>query len=376
MFRATILLLACVAYARADGHCSMEEARIHQLEHQLAQVTSNNQALAAAGGMSAMNMLVGFLSGYAGSAHKQQQCGNSCGDLEERIRVLEEHMMHVDEEHSGTWSYEGSDGPEFWYMMAEECAGNGQTPIDFVTSDAVTNTSLTSFQYLDSINAASFEQTSMTLTNNGHALQVNFADPFDVDGTENGEYYLPGDYQMLQFHLHWASDIKHGGSEHTVDGEYYFGEMHIVMKNKKYPEVAEALQHQDGLAVLGFFINIEGEDNQGFEQLLQPIRDGHVVYKGDEYNYPTPVVLNQLMPENLENYWRYEGGLTTPPCSEAVIWTVFHDTLNISDAQARFLMTSLYHGYADDEHNHLINGNYRPIQPLNGRVVSTNAGGM
>jgi carbonic anhydrase len=108
---------------------------------------------------------------------------------------------------------------------------------------------------------------------------------------------------------------------------------------------------------------------------LQPIRDGHVVYKGDTYNYPTNVDLSQLMPENMSDYWRYEGSLTTPPCSEAVIWTVFHDTLNISHDQAEFLMNNLYHGPEDDDHhNEVIKGNYRPIMPLNGRVVSTSVG--
>ena len=50
--------------------------------------------------------------------------------------------------------------------------------------------------------------------------------------------------------------MEHGGSEHTVDGEYYFGEMHIVHMNLKYGNVSEALKHSDGLAVLGFFVHV------------------------------------------------------------------------------------------------------------------------
>ena len=52
-------------------------------------------------------------------------------------------------------------------------------------------------------------------------------------------------------------------------------------------------------------LQVDGNDNDNFDHLLQPIRDGEVVYKDDEYYYPEAWPLNQLMPENLDAYWRY-----------------------------------------------------------------------
>lgn len=361
-----IVVVAFVAFASAQ-HCPSENARIHELEMQVEQLRNNNQALAAAGGMSAMNMLVGFLSGYAGGAnqggHHQQQQDCGCADLEHRISVLEEHMMHVDEEHASTWSYEGETGPENWYKVNEICNGNSQSPIDLVPSSAEYNTNLSSFQH----SWFDAPPPGMLIKSNGHTLQVDLTDAYTIDESYG---VLPGNYQALQFHFHWAKDMNMGGSEHTVDGNYYFGELHIVHVNTKYPDVATALSMSDGLAVLGFFVDVQqGDDNANFERLLAPIRNGDVVYKDDNVEMNMTWPLNDLMPQNLNNYWRYSGSLTTPPCSEAVVWTVFEDTLHISQAQADYLMNNLYHGYEDDHHQEAIQGNFRPVQDLNGRTV-------
>ena len=41
------------------------------------------------------------------------------------------------------------------------------------------------------------------------------------------------------------------------------------------------------------------------------------------------LTLSSLMGENLNLFWRYSGSLTTPPCTENVIWTVFKQSILI-----------------------------------------------
>ena len=43
--------------------------------------------------------------------------------------------------------------------------------------------------------------------------------------------------------------------------------------------------------------------------------------------------LRELLPKEKQIFFRYPGSLTTPPCSEAVVWTVFADSLPITQDQ-------------------------------------------
>lgn len=49
------------------------------------------------------------------------------------------------------------------------------------------------------------------------------------------------------------------------------------------------------------------------------------------------ISLGQLIPapQNLTNYYRYKGSLTTPGCTESVVWTVFENTIPLSRDQVR-----------------------------------------
>jgi len=108
------------------------------------------------------------------------------------------------------------------------------------------------------------------------------------------------------------------------------------------------------LAVIGVFI-IEGEENEAFA----PVWDHLPAEKIDNpIDTGTSFNADSLLPEE-QTIYRYNGSLTTPPCSEGVLWSVMTEPVEMSAEQIA--------AFTD-----IFDGNNRPIQPLNGRDLLTN----
>lgn len=68
---------------------------------------------------------------------------------------------------------------------------------------------------------------------------------------------MDGKYTLVQFHCHWGA-TNDQGSEHTINGNKFAGELHFVHWNStKYKTLVEAAQHPDGLCVLGVFLKVQ-----------------------------------------------------------------------------------------------------------------------
>ncbi|KAF4531764.1 hypothetical protein B566_EDAN017132 [Ephemera danica] len=250
-------------------------------------------------------------------------------------------------------------GPEVWPQLFPQAAGERQSPVDIKTDEANSDTTLETRKLTISYE----EQSDLQLLNTGQGWKVQAPQP---DSSLEGGPLGDDIYKLEQFHCHWGPTCDEG-SEHTVDGKAFAGELHLVHWNSsKYDSFAEAAQHPDGLAVLGVFLQVsdnhsdsedEGDEHQrGFHPEMQKIADQltEVRYNGQKTQLTASINPARLLPESL-GYWTYLGSLTTPPCSECVTWLVFKEHINVTEKQP-----------AEER---LVLKNYRPPQPLGNRSL-------
>nr|ANJ45159.1 TMP [Boleophthalmus pectinirostris] len=218
---------------------------------------------------------------------------------------------------------------------------------------------------LDALQLEGFEEVQgghWTLENDGHSVVLLVGSGMSVSGGG-----LPGLYHTLQLHFHWGSPATNG-SEHTLDSRRYPMEMHIVSMKSIHPNVSAALDDPTGLAVLGFFIDVVYADNVHFNYISQKLST--VAHKG-QVSKIKPFALMSLLPKhNLSQYYRYHGSLTTPPCSQAVVWTVYEVPIYISWTQLAQFTSQIFSTEEDAEQVTPLQNNYRHIHPKFSRVVS------
>jgi len=168
--------------------------------------------------------------------------------------------------------------------------------------------------------------------------------------TVKGGYLPEGNYILAQFHMHWGDDVR-GGSEHTLDDKRYFSEVHLVHYKEEYGTIGDSLDKGDGLAVLGFFIETGAEEETNLDRILNQALDA-----GDGAN--VSFELGEMVNDDFDEFFRYEGSLTTPTCNEAVQWTVFRRPLKITDATKEKMLAGT-----------TLDNNFRVTMPLNDRKV-------
>ncbi|XP_032030942.1 carbonic anhydrase 12 isoform X3 [Hylobates moloch] len=179
---------------------------------------------------------------------------------------------------------------------------------------------------------------------------------------------LQSRYSATQLHLHWGNPNDPHGSEHTISGQHFAAELHIVHYNSDlYPDASTASNKSEGLAVLAVLIEM-GSFNPSYDKIFSHLQ--HVKYKGQEAFIPGFNV-EELLPERTAEYYRYRGSLTTPPCNPTVLWTVFRNPVQISQEQLLALETALYCTHMDDPSPREMINNFRQVQKFDERLVYT-----
>jgi carbonic anhydrase len=252
--------------------------------------------------------------------------------------------MSCTEESNDYWSYED---PSQWSKHFPSANGFCQSPIDINTEETIAQS------YPLFIFSSKYHSNELfKLINNGHQVTATLADHTygqnekDLWFTGGG---IKGIFYFVNFHLHWGRNDRHG-SEHEIDGHRFPAEAHVVFKNNETGQ----------LAVFAFlFTTTHHWHKENIEWEKYADAASQLIHINDSIN--CIFNLNQLMQVNDRQYFRYIGSLTTPPCSEGVIWTIFTSKIRIKEESLnqlrRNLMTKVY----------------RPVQPINNRIIFRNS---
>lgn len=217
------------------------------------------------------------------------------------------------------WSYEGETGPQRWGKInpawAKCQSGNRQSPIDIREGIQVD---------LEAVNF-DYKPTSFNVVNNGHTVQVNF-------GAGNRISLTGRTYELMQFHFHHPA-------EETIGGRGYPMVAHLVHKDA-----------EGRLAIVALLI-----EHGGPNPVVQTVWNNLPLEMNEPLAPMVTLDMSQLLPQRRE-YYTYMGSMTTPPCSEGVLWIVMKEPIRLSQQQIA-IFARLYPM------------NARPVQATAGRLI-------
>lgn len=247
----------------------------------------------------------------------------ACAAEEEPVASAPEPTEQEQEVTPAAWSYEGDTGPEQWAELdatyATCGAGQEQSPIDVTEAPSADAEP----QDVDPV-TYDYTPAPFTLVNERYTIKASAQ---DAGGLTLGDER----YDLLQFHVH-------APSEHTLDGERTELGVHLVHQNAGGELAVVQLFFEPGPG--------EGVLGEAFADL--PREEGETTTIED-------FDVSTLLPQDRSTF-RYDGSLTTPPCTENVRWIVMQEAMPGSEEVISTIQD-------------IISETARPLQPLNGRDV-------
>lgn len=217
------------------------------------------------------------------------------------------------------WTYSGKTGAEHWPKLSADyaaCAGKWQSPIDIRSPIRV---DLAPIRF-------AWKPVPLAITDTGQTIEVS------TDG--GGNIVVDGEMYVLQ------------GFRFRLPGE--------EVANGKRAAMSVQFEHRSKsgqLAIVAVPL-VEGKENR----LIRTLWNALPLEPGKQKTVAAiKIDPGQLLPQKRE-YSTYLGSLTTPPCTEGVLWLVLKHPVSLSKAQI-----------ADFAKVH--KNNARPVQATNGRVV-------
>ena len=218
------------------------------------------------------------------------------------------------------WAYDGEAGPAHWANVDPSFAGCAhgvnQSPVNLT---GFIEAEMAPLEFI-------YTGLATEIGNNGHTIQVNYAagSTMKVAGRT---------YMLRQFDFH-------SPSEHQINGEYFPMEAQFLHAD-----------YDGNLAIVSVMFTV-GEENAGMKKLWRQMP----TEEGTKAGLYSQVRAEELMPAD-RDYYRYNGSLTTPPCSEGVTWIVMKNPVTLSEAQLKQFTEVMGQS------------NNRPVQATNARPV-------
>jgi len=230
-----------------------------------------------------------------------------------------------------TWSFSGSNGPEFWHLVVDR-NGEPYTTCKYGQRQSPINITEASLSPLDLPNVDfQYQPTAVKSTTLGFGI---YGFDLQEEPTHNAIVVNGVKSELQQIHLHTPSD-------HQIDGKPYDGAIHFVHKDTTgaYTFVAVLLQ--------------VGASNENIATLIDHLPDSVLLAEIPEFSFDLTTL---LPPESQRASYRYSGSFTTPACAENVNWIIMQTPIEFSQKQLAVFQT-------------LFDGNTRPIQQLNDRTI-------
>ncbi|CAI5439121.1 unnamed protein product [Caenorhabditis angaria] len=176
-------------------------------------------------------------------------------------------------------------------------------------------------------------------------------------------------YHLDAVNFHWATEPMNG-SEHTIGGVGYAGEMHLIHRNTRFANLADAFKQPNGVVTIAVFLNESHDDNTAFSPLIDIL--SQIRYKGSECKLCS-FDFQAFFPaaEKTKEFWMYEGSETTDPFRETVQWIVIRAALPISSHQLDKLREVRAGGYHEETSDNLAMKPLRAVQPANSRTIQS-----
>ena len=218
-----------------------------------------------------------------------------------------------------TWGYEGEGAPENWVKLDPRnvlcAAGKRQSPID-IRDGIKVDLEPIRFDYRPS---------TFRIVDTGHTVSVAVGDSsFSLTGKT---------YDLVDIHFHRPGETR-------INGQRYDMSAHFVHRSI------------DGQRAVIEVLMTRGAENPQIQTLWNNLPlEKHVPVEP-----PTAVFEPAALLPGSKQYYTFMGSLTTPPCTEDILWIVFKQPVEVSDEQLRIF-------------SRLYRNNARPAQPIGDRLI-------